>query len=730
MKILPALLIGCGMLAGAQARPLFITESARIHNPDPSYETFATAHALDGDEAFISSSHYIENDPEDQFDDQEHMVVNLWQRVNGTWMPIRKVSEFDDYYHLWNHDMDMKNGIAAFSLPFLKIFEKKNGDWAASPISSAPDGPGYSIHVDGQRVFTGATSGSFEGSLLQKNASGTWGITDVLQGEYRGGDDEQVGRQVGISGNRAVVMSPYTEDSQGFATPNVAVYRNLAGWQREFVIENSDATPVGEALDIHDDEIVVSGSDLSGSLLYRPVNGGPNWTVAQALRPPGSYMGGGSTYDIVMTDAYVLQQNFDFDRNASVVNIFTKDANGKYSQVATLTSSKGESVGAIKVSGRRVMLGCGEDICFYDLPASLTQPNVLQDTFAAVTPTGWSFSAGSQFALVQSGASRVLRQSETTSPATHTALLDDSNWTNESIEADVRPTAFNGTDRWVGLAARYLDAGNFYYVTLRASNKVLLRKLVNGAQVTLGSAQLPATLNHNYRLRLEAVNNRLRVYVDGALLLDAFDATFGSGRAGLLAYRAAADFDNVIVSPTPDVTLSATVNGQPLRTGYWTFTGNGAWSYAWDGTQMVYPQTSTSGDARALTAAPTDDQQVEFAIRATAFDGGSGSDRWFGAIARYKDDSNYYYVSLRSGGTISLRKVVGGTIGVLATTGLPVALGTWYQLRLEVVGTRLRVYVNGTLTLEANDSALTSGQMGVVTYRTAAQFKEFHASQP
>src|SRR4051812_22185863 len=126
MKTLLALAVAGGMLAAAQARPLFITESARIHNPDPSYETFATAHALDGDEAFISSAHYIANDPDDQFDDQQHMIVTLWRRVGGLWTPIRVVREFDNYYHLWNHDMDMKNGIAAFSLPFLSIFEKKN----------------------------------------------------------------------------------------------------------------------------------------------------------------------------------------------------------------------------------------------------------------------------------------------------------------------------------------------------------------------------------------------------------------------------------------------------------------------------------------------------------------------------------------------------------------------------------------------------------------------------
>ena len=34
------------------------------------------------------------------------------------------------------------------------------------------------------------------------------------------------------------------------------------------------------------------------------------------------------------------------------------------------------------------------------------------------------------------------------------------------------------------------------------------------------------------------------------------------------------------------------------------------------------------------------------------------------------------------------------------------------------------------MTLEASDSSLTSGKTGVVTYRAAAQFKQFRATQP
>ena len=464
--------------------------------------------------------------------------------------------------------------------------------------------------------------------------------------------------------------------------------------------------------------------------MFRPQGGGPDWALADRVRQPGSFMSGG-TGGIHITDDYLLQNSFDYDGNRYVINVFAKDTNGAYAHVAVLVASDGGSLGSAAISGRRVIAGCQSGVCVFELPASFAPPAVVQDTFVGTTPTGWSLSAGGSFSITQSGATRVLRQVETTSTATHTALLAASNWANQSIEADVRPTAFNGSDRWVGLTTRYQDAGNQYYVTLRSSNVIRLRKLVNGAQVTLASTALPVTLNRTYRLRLESIGKHHRVYADGVMLLDAIDGSFASGRAGLLTYRASADFDNVVVSPAPVTTMFKTGLNEGWGEHLWSLSGPGVWGGTWTGTESVFTQTSVAGDARAVIGVPNDDQQVEFKIRATAFASGGGTgDRWFGAIARYTNDTNYYYVSMRSGGTISLRKVVNGAITVLATANMPVALNEWYTLRLEAVGSRLRTYVNGTLALEAADSALANGRTGVVTYRTAAQFQLFRAVQP
>ena len=56
MKTLFALLVACCTLAVAQSRPLQLEENARIANPDPNFESFGGAIAIDGDEAFITGA--------------------------------------------------------------------------------------------------------------------------------------------------------------------------------------------------------------------------------------------------------------------------------------------------------------------------------------------------------------------------------------------------------------------------------------------------------------------------------------------------------------------------------------------------------------------------------------------------------------------------------------------------------------------------------------------------
>jgi len=116
---------------------------------------------------------------------------------------------------------------------------------------------------------------------------------------------------------------------------------------------------------------------------------------------------------------------------------------------------------------------------------------------------------------------------------------------NQVVHARVRRTGGAGTNNWFGLATRFRDPGNYYYVTLRNNNTIALRKLVNGAIVELDSAPLTIATNTWYRIRFEAIGNQQRVYINDVPRLEATDASHTTGRYGPLMYRTTAQYDHI-----------------------------------------------------------------------------------------------------------------------------------------------------------------------------------------
>jgi hypothetical protein len=738
MKILGSLLIVCGAFAVAQARPLVVQESARIANPDPgTYPYFASDVAIDGDDAIATLERYIEPPEGSDPRDIEHEVaVWLFHRGEDGWTPVRQlVAQYHGAFSSFQSGLAMRNGIAALALNPLHIYERRIVDWSPAPVTGVdPSNPGDSVSIDGNRILFGGSSGSWMGTLYERNSStGVWGPTSTMIGDYRGGDIDFTGGPVDISGGRAVVMSPYNEEQPPLANPSVTVFRDWGPpnrFLRQSDIRSSESAPLEFEVAIRGDEIFIAGTNRSGTRVYRPAPS-DSWEEFDKLQPLDSHMGGGVTTVIEKNHLFLMQRNWNAQREAYVINVFRKNAAAAYEHVATLVSSSGESLGNFGISSRRVMASCGDEACYFELPTSLTQPVPIQHTFAAATPAGWSTSAGSAFAIVQRGVSRVLRQSDIASTATHAAVLDASNWTNQSIQADVRPLAFEAGESWHGLATRYRDAGNHYSVMVRGSGNVTLRRAVNGVFTTVASASFAVSLNRPYRLRLESIGTRHRVYMNGIPVLDADDTALASGRAALLTQRASAEFDNVVASPTPAAVLYAqnfTTSGGP--TDLWSFTGIGLWNQRQSGTNFVFAQSSVAGAARAVIGVPTDDQSVDVRARPSTFAGTGTGDRWFGVMARYVDDSNYYYLTLRNTNVVSLRKVANGAVTEFGSYPLPITLGTWQRLRIEAVGAQIRGYVNGVLVAEATDSTHARGATGLITNRAAVDFDDYRAIQP
>jgi hypothetical protein len=115
---------------------------------------------------------------------------------------------------------------------------------------------------------------------------------------------------------------------------------------------------------------------------------------------------------------------------------------------------------------------------------------------------------------------------------------------NQEIYTSMRVDSFaaSSSGAWAGLVARYVDANNHYYVTMRASGQIQIRKIVNGVITVLGSANFRPVPGQYYSLRFLVINDQLQLYVDGTLVAAAHDRQIASGMYGVKSYRTKANW--------------------------------------------------------------------------------------------------------------------------------------------------------------------------------------------
>ena len=285
---------------------------------------------------------------------------------------------------------------------------------------------------------------------------------------------EFTGGPVDISGNRAVVLSPYNEEEFPVASPAVTVFRDWGPperFLRQSDIRNSPSAPLGYEVAMRGDEVFIAGTNRSGTRVYRPAPSDA-WEEFDKLQPLDSHMGGGDTTVIEKNHLFLMQRNWNAEREAYVINVFRKSAAGPYEHVATLVSSDGASLGNFGISGRRVIANCGNEACVLRTTDEFqTTGTDSAHVRGRRRPLGWSVSAGSAFSIVRRGVSRVLRQADTRAPR-HTPRCSMARTGPISpFRPTSAPLAFTGSDSWHGLATRYRDAGNYYYVDDHAARQ-------------------------------------------------------------------------------------------------------------------------------------------------------------------------------------------------------------------------------------------------------------------
>jgi pectate lyase len=196
-------------------------------------------------------------------------------------------------------------------------------------------------------------------------------------------------------------------------------------------------------------------------------------------------------------------------------------------------------------------------------PASAA--TLFNDDFSDGNSSGWTSSGGSW--SVTSDGTPVLRQGGTSSDAR--ARAGTAAWSDYTVSVRVKPTAINGSNRFVAVLARAQSATSYYYLALRSNNTAELKKLVGGSATTLATAPATFTLNSWHTLTLEVSGNTLRGRVNGGTPLVASDSQFAAGQIGVATFNAAANFDDVLVttgtpaSPSPSVSASASPSVSP-----------------------------------------------------------------------------------------------------------------------------------------------------------------------
>jgi hypothetical protein len=736
----------------ATARPLLLPPTQQLQFPSPGapaytnqFDPFIYSVAIDGNTALVAAQRAI-----DTANNRANGVYLFERDAAGHWSYRGPLSEEPD---LARGSQAVGGNVAALSgNSRIVVYERGAAGWTQSGVIALPQNGAAFRVVDGA-VYVQLYNISYpscEPPLRQyRKVAGAWQQTATIGPErcaYSHADVSQ-GRVVigyiGYGGEPQPVPLQIFADDGSANWPLVATPQGSAGSGWPYLYAPYTA---------------LSGNTLYADFGYLFRDSGANhWVAAGMVIQPEIETNIGSSLSLLpqLRGNYLVLPGQEHDYEPPVVQDSGTDAtyawdilrvyrqrnDGGFDYYAKLNPENAIGMYGASSDGRRIIgatsgsnyqLGDYTRVFVFEVPDSVSFPGALQDDFESGSAARWTPSAGT-FAVAQAGSTHVLRQSSIAGESG--ATYNNVDWTDQAIEADIRPTQFSGADRWFGLVARRTDAQNYYYVTFRSPGNIAIKRMRNGVFTTLLENYRHFdgfVAGHNYRVRFEAVGDQLAVFVNGKGIIHVKDSTFTHGHPGVAGYKASFDLDNVMLTSGTRTLLrddgpvsSFTPVPSPNKTGTWNYLSLPDY-------QLAYEQSSIAGDARWVSKVPTGNQVVSTRVRPVGFGtSSSGQDQWVGIAAHYIDDNNYYYLTLRNSNRVSLRKLVNGAIQELGSASLPVTTGAWYDLRLEIVGSRLRAFVNNELEVETTDATMTgSGRNAMIMYKAAADYTDYFVYQP
>lgn len=151
----------------------------------------------------------------------------------------------------------------------------------------------------------------------------------------------------------------------------------------------------------------------------------------------------------------------------------------------------------------------------------------------------------------------------------------------------------------------------------------------------------------------------------------------------------------------------------------------GMWSVKTDGASKVLAQSAAVSDW--VIAVSGDYKVTDQTVQAKVKLGAEGE---IGIFARVQDLRNYYFLYL-DGSNIVLRGRVDNSQLTSVKVKTVTVPGTWYTLKLSVVGSTLTGYLDGTMLVTSSDASVKSGGIGVGTGDSASgEFDDVTVTTP
>ncbi len=179
---------------------------------------------------------------------------------------------------------------------------------------------------------------------------------------------------------------------------------------------------------------------------------------------------------------------------------------------------------------------------------------------------------------------------------------------------------------------------------------------------------------------------------------------------------------------TVTITVNEVAGGLPFNddfesgSGNWSslIGGGGTWSLITDGSEWFEGSVSGRNDVSAQVAG--DSAWSDYAFEAQVLTSnvvrrGDGP----ALLARVQDANNHYRFRFENRRWI-IEEVVGGSVTKLAQSSRTNLGSGTNTIRVEVLGTSLQMFVNGSLVVSTTDSTFSTGQIGIGVHGATAQF--------